>query len=50
MFEFLYAKKVKKDLVMEIIDKYKDKYNLFITQKPNGNIEVWIGGKRNENE
>lgn len=49
MFGFK-TKEVKKDLVMEIIDKYKDKYNLFITQKPNGNVEVWIGSKRNENE
>lgn len=49
MFGF-YSKKVKKDLVMEIIDKYKDKYNLFITQKPNGSIEVWLGSKKNENE
>lgn len=50
MFEFVYAKRVKKSMIMAIIDKYKDEYNLFITHKPNGNIEVWIGSKKTENE
>lgn len=50
MFEFLYAKKVKKDLVMEIIDKYKDGYYLYITQKPNGDVEIFVGSKRESEE
>lgn len=50
MFEFMYAKKVDKDMVMEIIDKYKDEYRLFITQKPNGTLEIFIGSKREESE
>ena len=50
MFEFMYAKKIKKDIVMEIIDKYKNDYYLYISHKPNGNIEIFIGGKRKESE
>lgn len=50
MFEFMYAKKVDKDMVMKIIDKYKDDYHLFVTQKPNGTLEIYIGGKRIESE
>lgn len=46
MFEFMYAKKIKKDTVMEIIDKYNDGYHLLITHKPNGTIEIFIGSKR----
>lgn len=50
MFEFMYAKKIKKDIVMEVIDKYKDDYYLHISHKPNGNIEIFIGSKRTESE
>ena len=50
MFEFMYAKKVKTDTVMEIIEKYKDDYYIHVTHKPNGNIEILIGGKRSEVE
>ena len=50
MFEFMYAKKIKKDIVMEIIDKYKDDYYLDISHKPNGNTEIFIGSKRKESE
>jgi hypothetical protein len=50
MFEFMYAKKTKKEEIMEIIDKYKDDYHLFITQKPNGTLEVFIGSKKKESE
>jgi hypothetical protein len=50
MFEFMYAKKVNKDIVMEIIDKYKDNYYLHITHKPNGDVEIFVGSKRKESE
>ena len=50
MFEFMYAKKVDKDIVMEIIDKYKDDYHLIITHNPNGNLEIFIGSKKKEGE
>ena len=50
MFEFMYAKKIKKDIVMEVIDKYKDDYYLIISHKPNGNTEIFIGSKRKESE
>lgn len=50
MFEFMYAKKIKKDFVMEIIDKYKDDYFVYISYKPNGNTEIFIGSKRKESE
>ena len=50
MFEFMYAKKIKKDIVMEVIDKYKDDYFLSITHKPNGNTEIFIGSKKEEGE
>lgn len=50
MFEFMYAKKNKKDIVMEVIDKYKDDYYLCISQKPNGNTEIFICGKREKSE
>lgn len=48
MFEFMYAKKIKKDIVMEIIDKCKDDYYMSISHKPNGNTEIFIGRKKNE--
>lgn len=50
MFEFMYAKKIKKDTIMEIIDKYKDDYYLNITHKPNGTTEIFIGSERNNRE
>lgn len=50
MFEFMYAKKVDKDIVMKVIDKYKDDYYLHISYKPNGSIEIFIGSKREESE
>lgn len=51
MFEFMYAKKIKKDIVMEVIDKYKDDYYLIISHKPNGTTEIFIGStKRKESE
>lgn len=50
MFDFMYAKKVDRDIVMEIIDKYKDEYYLDITQKPNGDVEIFVGSKRKESE
>ena len=46
MFEFMYAKKIKTDTVMEIIEKYKDSYNILITHMPNGNLEIFIGSKK----
>ena len=49
MFEFMYAKKIKKEDVMEIIDKYKD-YQPIIAYKPNGTLEIFIGGKSKERE
>jgi hypothetical protein len=50
MFEFMYAEKIKKDIVMEVIDKYKDDYYLNITYKPNGTTEIFIGSKRKESK
>ncbi len=50
MFDFMYAKKVDRDIVMEIIDKYKDDYYLHITQKPNGDVEIFIGSKREKKD
>ena len=50
MFEFMYAKKIKKDTVMEIIDKYIDDYFMVITHKQNGNTEIFIGSKKKESE
>ena len=50
MFEFMYAKKIKKDIVMEVIDKYKDDYYLSISYKPDGTTEIFIGTKREESE
>lgn len=46
----MYAKKVDRDIVMEIIDKYKDEYRLIITHKSNGDVEIFMGGKRDESE
>ncbi len=46
MFEFMYAKKIREDMIMEIIDKYKDDYYVNITYKPNGNMEIFIGSER----
>jgi len=48
MFEFMYAKKIKPDIVMEIIEKYKDDYYLHISYKPNGTTEIFVGSKRSE--
>lgn len=50
MFEFLFGKKIEKDSIMDMIDKYKDDYNLLITYKPDGTIEIFIGTKRKESE
>ena len=50
MFEFMYAKKIKKDSIMEVIDKYKDDYYLNVTYKPNGITEIFIGSKKKESE
>lgn len=50
MFEFMYAKKIKKDIVMEVIDKYKDDYYLIISHTLNGTTEIFIGTKRKESE
>ena len=50
IFEFLYANKIKKDIIMEVIDKYIDDYYIHIIHKPNGNIEIFIGNKRKESE
>ena len=50
MFEFMYAKKIKKDIVMEVIDKYIDDYYLSISHKPNGTTQIFIGSKRKESE
>lgn len=49
MFEFVYAKRIKKEDVMEIIDKYKD-YQPIIAYKPNGTLEIFISGKSKERE
>ena len=46
MFEFMYAKKIKRDIAMEVIDKYKDNYYLDISHKPNGTIEIFIGSNK----
>lgn len=48
MFEFMYAKKIKVNAVMEIIEKYRNDYHLHITYKPNGTIEIFIGSKRTD--
>lgn len=50
MFDFMYAKKIDKDIVMEIIDKYKDEYRLIITHKSNGDVEIFVGSKREKDE
>lgn len=50
MFEFMYAKKIKKEDVMEIVDKYIDNYYLSITHEPNGALRIVIGDKREESE
>lgn len=48
MFEWMYAKKIKPDAVMEIIEKYKDDYYLHITHTPKGNLEIFIGSRRDK--
>lgn len=48
MIDFMYAKKIKEDIVMEVIDKYKDDYYLNISYKPNGDTEIFIGDKKKE--
>lgn len=50
MFEFMYAKRIEKEDVMEIVEKYKDNYYLSITYKPNGTLDIFIGSKRAESE
>jgi len=50
MFDFMYAKKVDRDIVMEIVDKYKDEYNLIITHKQNGDVEIFMGSERKKDE
>ena len=48
MFECLFAKKVDKNKLTEIIEKASEKHYVNVTFKLNGNVEVFIGGERED--
>lgn len=50
MFESLFAKKVDKNKLIEIIEKASEKYHVVVTFKCNGDVEIFVGSEREEDE
>lgn len=46
MFEFMHANRIKKEDLIEYVDKYKNDYFIYITYKPDGSLEIFIGSKK----